>query len=346
MTDVSRFRASVIACAMLLAAACLIALIDERTVIDASQALPVAVEEQNPPRVQRGHEMPVPVDTVPPRENSSPVAPDPLAPYRGVGAWVDLFDFAKPGKPSPEAIVTELHRQGVKTLFLQAGRWNLPADPVIGVYLDQFLHHSHRRGMFVIGWWLPGFGDLERDVGGSLAVVNYQSAAGDTFDGFGADIEDKRGVNNSVPVFNMQVAEYSRRLRAALPGRTLAAIVPDAKNNERAPWSWAGFPWPDIAHNYDVIMPMGYWTVTKPRHCPHTDSAAYTHEVVAKTKALMGADKPIHPIGGIADCMTANEVSLYVLAARDAGAIGRSLYDFDTIHARGDRDAIWAELRK
>lgn len=349
MTSLSQLRASVVACGLLLTAASLIAFIDDRSVIEVSQVLPKSVDAVDSTPARRGHELPIPADTVPePKGIARPAPPpDPLSTYRGVGAWVDLYDFAKPGRHSPEAIVGELGRQGVRTLYLQTGRWNLPGDLANQAHLDEFLHESHKQGISVVGWYLPGFGDLGRDMSASLAVTNYQSLAGDRFDGFGADIEDRRGVGNSPPIFHAQIVEYSKQLRAAMPGKTIAAIVPDAKNNERAAKSWAGFPWPEIAQHYDVIMPMGYWTVSKPGGCPPNNAHSYTHEVIGKTKSLMGAvDKPIHPIGGIADCMHSSEVPAYVTAAKEIGAIGVSLYDFETINGRPDRDAIWAELRK
>jgi hypothetical protein len=52
----------------------------------------------------------------------------------------------------------------------------------------------------------------------------------------------------------------------------------------------------------------------------------------------------MHPIGGIADCNTAEEIAGYTAAVRDTGSIGGSLYDFVTNHATPLRDALWGAL--
>jgi hypothetical protein len=179
-----------------------------------------------------------------------------------------------------------------------------------------------------------------------MAVLNYKSVRGDRFDGFAPDIEDRAAVGGSRDTFNAGIVAYSQRLRAAVSqGTVLAAIVPDAKNNERAPNRWAGFPWPEIARDYDVVMPMAYWTVAKPlRNCTaiQMDAGSYTREVMAKTVALMGTSKPIHIIGGIADCTTPQEVQAYAEAAQQTGAIGGGLYDWLTNTQNASRETLWS----
>jgi hypothetical protein len=230
-----------------------------------------------------------------------------------------------------------------------------------------------------VGWYVPGFGDIDHDVRASLAVLAYTSPGGQHFDGFAADIEDRsaivqatrRTVTVTVPWhrgcgrtctattvvdapavdvlarFDAGITEYSRRLRRSVPvGTALGAIVPDAQNDELSPPYWAGFPWPAMAAGYDVVLPMAYWSVNKPASCPRTDAAAYIRDVVAKTQALMGTSKPIHPIGGVADCLRAQDVSTYVDATKAAGSIGGSLYDFLTIQSNPEQDVFWQALRR
>jgi len=199
-----------------------------------------------------------------------------------------------------------------------------------------------------VGWYLPGFADLERDVRRSLAVLTFRSPSNSGFDGFAPDIEDSTEVGGDQGRFNAGIAEYSRRLRASVPpGTVLGAIVPDARNNERAPGGWAGFPWPEVGHNFDVILPMAYWSVTKdPATCRtiQVDAASYIRDVVAKTTALMGMERPMHPIGGIADCNTAEEIAGYAAAVRDTGSLGGSIYDFVTNNDTPLKDALWGAL--
>jgi hypothetical protein len=231
----------------------------------------------------------------------------------------------------------------------------------------------------VVGWYLPGFADLDHDIRASLAVLAYTSPGGQHFDGFAPDIEDlsaiqqagrhtvtvslprsracPKGCTNTTVVdaspvdvlarFNAGITEYSRRLRQAVPaGTTLGAIVLDAKNNASTPGYWTGFPWPEIAARYDVVLPMAYWSVNKPPACPAADAGPYIRDVVSMTESLMGTPKPIHPIGGIADCLRAQDVTTYVDATKASGSIGGSLYDLDTTQANPEKDAFWSALAR
>jgi len=231
---------------------------------------------------------------------------------------------------------------------------------VVGRFLDQ----AHARGIRVIGWYLPGFADMERDLRRSVAVINFTSATGNRFDGFAPDIESRVELRSRVRAehpdwtdpqveeetrlrFNAGIAEYSRRLRETVGPIILGAIVVDAKNNERAPGRWQGFPWPAIAAHYDVVLPMAYWTASPSNGgCPGNDidTASYMAEVASKTESLMGAKKPMHLIGGVADCISAAETAGYVSGAAGVGSLGVSLYDFRTTEAHPERDRLWGEL--
>jgi hypothetical protein len=287
----------------------------------------------------------MPPNAVPEKEGLKPAASEP-APYWGLGSWVDLYDYGHPGNSSPEAIVDEMASRGVRTVYVQTARWNSTQDIEDPGAVGGFLHRAHDKGMKVVGWYIPGFADLDLDIRRTMAILQYSSVRGDHFDGLAPDIEDRAAVGGSRDAFNAGIVAYSERLRAAVPqGTVLAAIVPDAKNNERAPSRWAGFPWPDIARLYDVVMPMDYWTVAKPlRNCTaiQMDAGAYTREVMDKTVRLMGTSKPIHVIGGIADCTTPQEVQGYADAVRSTGAIGGGLYDWVTNTQNAARETLWA----
>ncbi|HVE76945.1 MAG TPA: hypothetical protein VND22_09315 [Actinomycetota bacterium] len=271
-----------------------------------------------------------------------------LEAYEGLGAWVDLFDFTD-GPDQAFIIVEELASRGVKTLYVQTGRWNLGGDVAEGASMNVFIERAHSHGMKVVGWYLPGFNDIDTDIRRSLAVLNHVTPAGQKFDGFAPDIEDKRAVGNDLGRFNAGIGEYSRRLRAAVPpGTVLGAIVVDAKNNKRAPTYWAGFPWDQIGQNYDVVLPMAYWSVVKKKaDCfTTTDVVSYQREVVAEMTAQMGTSKPLHMIGGIADCSSAAEIAAFADVSIELGAIGGSIYDFWTTHTNPSRDALWGHLNR
>ncbi|MEO7818650.1 MAG: hypothetical protein ABIS18_05835 [Actinomycetota bacterium] len=302
--------------------------------------------EPSPPPSPSPSPKPAPPKPSPKPKSQSPAKPTgDLVAYQGLGAWVDVYDYALRDNLDPSAAVDEMARHGVKTLFLQTGRYKEPADIVNSQKVDLFLEKAHAKGIKVVGWYLPGFGDLERDLRRSLLVLSYSTPTGHRFDGFAPDIESREEVGNDRLRFNAGIIEYSRRLRAAVPpGTVIGAIVVDAKNNERAPARWEGFPWPEIAIHYDVVLSMAYWSVTKKDCMTQYDVAAYMRDVIAKTEALMGSRKPVHPIGGIADCISGGETSAFVTALKQAGAIGGSLYDFQTTEKNPESEGIWAEL--
>ena len=274
-------------------------------------------------------------------------APSGIGAYQGLAGWIDLYDYGAAGEPSPAAYVSEMAARGVKTIYVETARWNSTSDFDFATAVGLLIDAAHGQGLKVVGWYLPGFGDQATDLRRSLAVLTYTSPGGGHFDGFAADIED-HGDTASTGQFNAGIVAYAQALRAAVPaGTILGAFVPDAKNNERAPAHWAGFPWPQIAANFDVILPMAYWSVTKnPSTCLGTqlDVTAYMDQVIDTTDSLMGQSKPMAPMGGIADCDTTREVSEYVGVLQAKGAIGGGLYDFPTLQARPDASTLWSEL--
>jgi len=343
-----------VAAAFVLVAATTASMLPDRPAV---QSMPVpdtqvrAIDVQDDLIPSRRETPPPPPPPAPkPKPKPKPAAPArDLTPYKGLGAWVDLYDYAIRDKIDPASTVDELARRGVKTLYLQTSRFKEPADIVNPEAVNIFLERSHAKGMKVVAWYVPGFGDMARDLRRSLLAINYVSPNGHRFDGFSPDIESREEVAGDRQRFNAGISEYSRLLREAVPRDTvLAATVVDAKNNERAPARWEGFPWKDIARYYDVVLSMAYWTVTKKEsNCDaQYDVASYMKEVVSKTEALMGTSKPIHPIGGIADCTSPAEVAAYVSSIRAMGALGGSLYDFQTTQSNPSRDQIWAELSK
>lgn len=283
-------------------------------------------------------------------EPAAPAQPEPKnvgpPPFWGLGAWVDLYDYGHPQSVPPEPMVAEMAARGVRTLYVQTARWNTPGDIRHPATLGELVERAHDKGIKVVTWYLPGFANLDLDIQRSIAALQFRTPRGDRVDGFAPDIEDRSAVGGSRDAFNAGIVAYGQRLRAAVPEDTvLAAIVPDAKNNTRAPGRWAGFPWAEIARDYDVVMPMSYWSVAKPlRNCTarQLDAGAYMREVVALTTQLMGRERPMHPIGGIADCVTPQEVQAYTAVLAESGAVGGGLYDYTTNVINPGREALWA----
>lgn len=262
--------------------------------------------------------------------------------YTGLGAWIDVFDYAAayqdPGEfPSvfPHT-VDVLAGYGVETLYLQAARLD-PRSPegiVDAELIGEFLARARSAGIRVVGWYLPRFADLEADLARVQMIRDFEYR-GHRFDGVALDIEWRGDVADHAER-NARLVELSRRLRDQVGGEALGAIVPppvllEVVNTD----NWPDFPWPELADLYDVWMPMSYWTL-RSSSSGYRDGYTYTEENIRRMRANLGDPAAlIHPIGGIADEATAETTLGFLRAASEAGSIGSSLYDVDTTSVEG-----------
>jgi hypothetical protein len=250
--------------------------------------------------------------------------------FRGLGAWVDTFDYPA---LNPATAVTDLKSRGVRTLYLATARFDSAADIQFPSEAAAWLAAAHTAGIRVVGWYVPDYTDLARDVRRTLAVASYVSPAGHRFDAVGVDIEYPLNVP-SPSAWNQAVAAHLARVRAGTV-RPVAAIVlpPVLMRAWPDPGRWAGFPWPAVAGYADAVAPMSYWTSYTPasrcaagdtQYCPYQ----YTRGNVLLSRQLTGL--PVHVIGGAGDPATPAQVSDYVRAARETTAAGGSFYDYRT----------------
>jgi hypothetical protein len=90
---------------------------------------------------------------------------------------------------------------------------------------------------------------------------------------------------------------------------------------------------------YDVWMPMTYWT-TRDADSEWRNATAYTTESVTLMRTHLGdPGARVHPIGGIADTTTPDQVVGFLDAIASTGSIGGSLYDAAT-----SGPELWAAL--
>ncbi|MDQ1426290.1 MAG: hypothetical protein QOD72_3788 [Acidimicrobiaceae bacterium] len=278
-------------------------------------------------------------------------APFTVDPYHGLGAWIDVFDYVpayqsngKPPALSPDYVDT-LAAHGVRTLYIQAARFDdrTPNGLVAPELLEPFIERAHAKGMRVVGWYLPKFLDVDEDLARLIAIARYDER-GQHFDGLGVDIED----NQSVPDprdRNVRLLELSRRLRDAVGKDVVisAHVVPTVQLEVINPNYWPEFPWRELDRYYQVWQPMMYWTL-RTVASGYQDPYRLTTESVRRMRDLLqDPNALVHPVGGIADQVTPEQLAAFVTALHEVGAIGGSLYDAATTEVN---PGLWVILQQ
>ena len=268
--------------------------------------------------------------------NPHPVGPATTAPvaYQGAGAWIDRYDFAR--LEDPEFAVAEMADHGVKTLYLETASWKVPSrvDIVAPLQTDDLIAAAHANGMKVVAWYLPGFVNLRTDMRRVRAALAFRTKEGQAFDSFALDIE--ANAVNPVARRNARLLRLSRMIRSAVGADyPLGAIVPDQLSTSNGPVLWPRFPYAAVARWYDVFLPMSYSTFNRARGA----SGVYRYTAANVRFVRRATGKPVHVIGGLTDSMTTAEQRAVARAARDAGAVGASLYKYNLYGA-----GSWAAL--
>jgi len=259
-------------------------------------------------------------------------------PYAGLGTWADVYDwtnaYTREAEPEvgPETMEA-MAAAGVQTLYIQASKHDSPTDVVEEERLMAIIGQARAKGLKVVAWYLPTLVDPATDLRRLMAIAALP------VDGLAVDIE-ARNVSD-VAERNRRLVDLSARLRAALPGRALGGIVlPPVVMEEVNRNYWPDFPWREIAPYYDVWQTMGYWTNRK-SSSGWRDAYAYTMENVLRLRRNLGLPEAVvHPIGGIGDATSTEDVADFHRAAVDSASVGGSLYDWRTTGA-----GLWPGLR-
>jgi hypothetical protein len=247
-----------------------------------------------------------------------------LGPYRGLGAWVDLFEeraWRRPGRA-----VADMASHGVRTVYLETSNYSQERAIASPSGVAKFLAAAHRRDMQVVAWYLPGFARLRRDLVRSMAAINFRSGSGERFDSFALDIE--ASILDPPAKRSKRLLRLSRKIRSRVgDDYALGGIIPSPVGIELAGRRyWPGFPYRGLAGVYDVFVPMGYFTY-------HVNGADKVHDETARNVEILreetgDPDVPIHLIGGIADAASGAEVDAFVRATREHGLLGASIYNW------------------
>ena len=207
-----------------------------------------------------------------------------LAPYRGLGTWVDVFDYAKrvqtAGRTPPVTAqsVRDMAALGVRTLYLQVGRDDAnPTRTLIdGKDVRAFVRAAHDHGIAVVAWYLPSLADVATDFRPLRGIARLK-VDGRGFDGIALDMEATDVAD--VTVRNDRLVQLTRQLRT-LVGRDLplgAIVYPAVQLEVLNLTLWPDFPYRRVAPSVDVWMPMAYFTF---RDGDLRDPVKYTKESV------------------------------------------------------------------
>ncbi len=269
--------------------------------------------------------------------------PDP-APFTGLGAWVDVFEYVPAFLPAPGPAtvvpqsVDDLAALGVHTLYLQAAIDD-PRSPDLIVnptLVSEILRRAHARGLRVVAWYYPQLADPARDEARLGAIVRFR-ADGQRFDGVALDIESRQVAD--VTERNRRLVAVARYLRSKAPSLPLGAIVYPAVQLEVVnPVLWPTFPYRALARSVNVWLPMTYWTE---RIGVYRDAYLYTDESIRRLRSdLRDPHALVAPIGGLAGSSTPGDYVEFARAVQVDHAIGRSVFD-----AAGTATTAWPYLR-
>jgi hypothetical protein len=246
-------------------------------------------------------------------------------PYVGLGMWVDVYDWSAEHGGSAVGIadMDRMAALGVQTVFIQTARADTTDAVLERPRLLSLIDRAHADGMRVVGWYLPYHEDPGVDLDHLMGIASLP------VDGLAVDIESTK--EPDVAVRNQRLVDLSAALRAQLPDRVLSAIVlPPVVTDVLNLSYWPDFPWQTLAQYYDLWQPMGYFT-NRRADSPYRNAYTYTAENIDRIRAhLDNPDAVVHPIGGIGDQTTVDDVYNMLEAARERGCIGGGLYDYRT----------------
>ncbi|MBI3257323.1 MAG: peptidoglycan-binding protein [Actinobacteria bacterium] len=234
----------------------------------------------------------------------------------GKGMWLYLPDRVEGG--DVDALVARATTVGLTHVYVRTGssRSGFYAAP----YLDQLLGKAHAAGIRVYGWDFPYLEDVKADVDRALAAMSYTTPDGHRIDGFAPDIETPSEGTN----LNAETAgAYSEQLRAAVgAGYPLIAVVPRPSSYMKVV-----YPYQAIVPHYDAVAPMVYWLNRQ----PDTDAGpavAYFRDLFGKPVIPVGQAYDGGPEGGRPGPPPPDEISRFLAASEEAGAVGASFWSW------------------
>lgn len=258
-----------------------------------------------------------------------PVSDAALAPYQGLGFWIDMYSWRKVHVKSKKFTATyqpftcesidEAASYGVRTLFIQTAMPVGSATILDPEYLAQLISCAKRNNLYVVAWYYPQLLNVNLDFTRAVASARLPGV-----DSFALDIESRK-VGETFDR-NKRLIELSDRLHAALPDMALAALTYTPYNLDVVqPNTWPYFPWAALAKDFALWQPMTYWNV---RTGELARGAAYTTHTINGVRVHLGPEARLNIVGGLSGNGKDVVGMVDSMQLAGAGVIGGGLYQW------------------
>lgn len=245
-------------------------------------------------------------------------------PLRGLGMWFTL-DSREHGEAAGARVAAAARANGLSHLYVEVA--TSPGGFFGAHWLNELLPAARAAGVRVIGSVYTCLDDVAADLALALAVARYRTPDGLALDGLTADIEETLVAEN--------VQAFGELLRHHLgDDYLLVATVYPAEG-----WWVSRYPWRALVTSWNAVAPMTYWQMMAGRRLSPAEVAIFVQRSVATLRAATGRpDLPVELLGQLfelgrprllgPDPPTPAEVEAAAAAARDAGAVGITFFDW------------------
>jgi hypothetical protein len=248
-----------------------------------------------------------------------------LAAISGKGMWLTTWKTSHVDVPT---VVAQAKAAGLTSLWVRTGGYK--QGYYGGPLLHALLPAAHAAGLKVIAWDFPNMSDPQKDAARARAVLKY-TVAGQQVDGFSPDIET---INEGTFNNPKRIRYYLSLVRRAARGRPVVATVMRPTS-----YQLRNYPYAAEAPYIDAFAPMDYWSCNEPGMLAAQSISMLQR--FGKPVTVIGQAYDMADEGGRPGVPSAAETWRFLDSAKRAGAIGASLWTYETAGA-----AQWVPLTK
>ncbi len=246
----------------------------------------------------------------------------------------------------PDAVVAKARAARISHIEVRLARGTFfeASTPAARAWLDALIDKATAAGIKLIAWQVPRRSS-SADAATAVGAAAYETAAGNGFAGLALDIEDGDNYMGSGEIAKQRMVDQIEMVRKAVgPDYLLVATIMSPALTH---WTNARYPFARIAPYASVLQPMEYW-----HHFYTASHHAYTQDEVASacadsvtlTQRVAGRAMPVNVAGqsddlGTTGAPSPDEIGWCLAAARQAGAIGQTFFDW-----RGTGDDDWSAI--